>query len=110
MDEFFEIQVLDELYEAKYEDFSHKIIRESDEYKEKLNTFERKVKEMLNFVQGDQYDYVESKLDEALFDMLGIVELWDRDFYKLGFADGMKMNKELKELWEEDKKNGKSIK
>lgn len=101
MGEFLEEKVLDELFESKYEAYSHHIITESKEYKEQLDKFEHKVKEMLNYVQGAHYDFVESKLDDALFDVLGIVELWDKEFYKLGLADGMKMNKELQELVEE---------
>jgi len=109
MDEFLKDKVLDDLYESKYEAFSHKIISESKEYKEQLDKFEHKIKEMLNFVEGAHYNYVESKLDEALFDMLGIVELWDKDFYKLGLVDGMKMQNELKELLGEDSRMKKVL-
>lgn len=101
MDEFFKCSILDELFNARKDEFSRKVWRNSKEYKDLLEETESKLKEMLNFVEGCHYDYLEKEMDKFLFEnVLQLVEFWDMNFYKLGFIDGLKAKKEIQEQME----------
>lgn len=109
MEEFFKCSILNELFEARNDEFSRNIWRNSKEYQDLLEETESKLKGMLNFVEGSHYEFVEKEMETFLFDnVLKLAEFWDLNYYKLGFIDGLKAKKEIQEQMEEFS-NGKII-
>ena len=71
---------------------------------------ETRLKSILNYVPAEHYKAVEKDIDDFLFDnFLGMAEFWNRNYYKLGFIDGMNVKKEMSEIMEvelNEKSNG----
>lgn len=108
MEELFENSVLEELYNKRNEEVSHHCIRNSKEYKELEGAMENKLRELLNYVPGEHYKHLEGEIEEFLFEhILGLSEYWCSRYYKVGFADGLNVKKEIEEKLEE-LKNGQS--
>jgi hypothetical protein len=102
IDKFFKCSILDELCDARRDEFSHKIIKYSKEYQNLKDDTERKIKELLDYVPGELYKELEQKIDDALFNnIMEMTEFWNVNFYKLGFMDGLNVKKELQEQMEE---------
>lgn len=109
MEEFFKCSILNELFEARNDEFSRKIWRNSKEYQDLLADTESKLKGMLNFVEGAHYEFLEKEIETFLFENVAqLSEFWNLNYYKLGFIDGLKAKKEIKEQMEEFS-NGKII-
>ena len=110
MEELFENTVLQNLYEQRNLEFSHIIIKNSEEFRKEKGLIEKKIKELLNYVPGEHYKELENEIEDFLFDHISnLEEFWCARYYKLGFADGLNVKKELEnELG--DITNGKSIK
>ena len=110
MDELFENSVLQDMYEQRNEVLNHVIIRNSKEYKEHESAMENKLRELLNYVPGEHYKQLENEIEDFLFDHIGFMsEFWCEKYYKLGFADGLNVRKEIA-VTLEGLDNGKSIK
>ena len=106
MEELLNNSVLEELYEDRNEHVSHYIIKNNSEYEEKEQVMETKLKELLNYVPGELFKQLEDEIEDFLFEhVLSLSEFWCSKYYKVGFADGLSVKKEIqKEL--EDLSNG----
>lgn len=94
--------VLHELYESRNEEISHHFIRNSEEYKEKEQAMENKLRELLNYVPGELYHKLEVEIEEFLFEhILELSEFWCEKYYKVGFADGLNVKKDIEQNLEE---------
>ena len=100
MEELLNNSVLEELYEDRNEQLSHYIITNKSEYKERKKAMEDKLRELLNYVQGEHYKHLEDEIEGFLFEhVLTLSEFWCSKYYKVGFADGLSVKKEIqKEL------------
>ena len=109
MEKLLENSVLDELYQHRNEEVSHHFIKNSKEYKEHEKAMENRLMELLNYVPGEQYYQLKDDIEEFLFEhILCLSEFWCSKYYKVGFADGLNVKKELqKEL--EDLDYGQSV-
>lgn len=109
MEELLSNKVLHELYESRNEEISHYIMRNSEEYKKNEEAMENKLKELLNYVPGELYHQLENEIEEFLFEHIwALSEFWCEKYYKIGFADGLNVKKDIAEELEE-LANGKSI-
>ena len=100
--------VLQEMYESRNEDLSHYFIRHSEEYHKKEKAMEDKLKELLNYVPGDMYRKLEEEIEDFLFEhVLQLSEFWCSKYYKVGFADGLNVKKDIEKNLE-DIANGKN--
>lgn len=106
MEELLNNSVLEELYEDRNEHVSHYIIKNNSEYEKKEKAMENKLRELLNYVPGELYKQLEDEIEDFLFEhVLSLSEFWCSKYYKVGFADGLSVKKEIqKEL--EDLSNG----
>ena len=109
MEVIFENSVLDELYQHRNEEVSHHFIKNSKEYKEHEKAMESRLMELLHYVPRKQYYHLKDDIEEFLFEhILCLSEFWCSKYYKVGFADGLNVKKELqKEL--EDLDYGQSV-
>ncbi len=103
-DKFFKESILENLFDARNEEFSS-IFTNSDKTKNMRDNIEKKLKALLLYVNGTDYKYVQKEMDDILWKMQGYAEYWNSAFYKFGLIDGMKIDKEKKEL--EEKLYGK---
>ena len=102
MEELNENSVLQSLYEQRNSDFSHIIIKDSEEFKNEKRLIEQKVKEVLNYVPGENNIKLANEIEDYLFDHISnLSQFWCSRFYKLGFADGLNVKKELEKEFEE---------
>lgn len=102
MEKLFENSVLQNMYEQRYEELSHYIIKNNVEYKKLEKAMEDKLKELLNYVPAEHYTYLEREIDDFLFDhILELSEFWCSKYYKVGFADGLNAKKEIEVELEE---------
>ena len=109
MDELLNNSVLEELYNERNEEFSHYIIRNNEEYKKQEQAMENKLKELLNYVPGELYKKLEEEIEDFLLGhILSLSEFWCSKYYKVGFADGLNVKKEIQEELE-GLANAKSI-
>ena len=110
MEGFLNCSILDEIFETRQEEFSHKVIETSEDYMKLIEETETRLKSILNYVPAEHYKAVEKDIDDFLFDnFLGMAEFWNRNYYKLGFIDGMNVKKEISEIMEvelNEKSNG----
>lgn len=100
MGELFEDSALEKLFNSRSEELSHKVIKNSEEYKNLLKKTEEKLKGFLNNVPEKQNNEEEMNfiIDDFLFNnVLGLAEFWNSEYYKLGFADGLNLKKEVEE-------------
>ena len=106
MERLLNCSLLEKLYEDRNEDLSHIIIKKCPEYKKSLKEMEDKLKELLNYIPGELYKELEDEIEDFLFEhVLSLSEFWCSKYYKVGFADGLSVKKEIqKEL--EDLSNG----
>ena len=66
-----------------------------------------KLKELLNYVPGDMYRKLEEEIEDFLFEhVLQLSEFWCSKYYKVGFADGLNVKKDIEKNLE-DIANGK---
>lgn len=101
MEELLNNSVLEELYESRNEQLSHYIITNKSEYKERKKAMEDKLKELLNFVPGEHYKYLEDEIEKFIFEnVLNLSEFWCSKYYKVGFADGLSVKKEIQKEME----------
>ncbi len=102
MEIIFENFVLDELYQHRNEEVSHHFIKNSKEYKEHERAMENKLMELLNYVPGEHYNQLKEDIEDFLFEhILSLSEFWCSKYYKVGFADGLNVKKELQEELED---------
>ena len=102
MEKLLNNSVLQEMYESRNEELSHYFIRNSEEYHKKEQAMENKLKELLNYVPGDMYRQLEEEIEEFLFEhVLNLSEFWCSKYYKIGFADGLNVKKEIEKSMEE---------
>ena len=102
MDELIRNSVLEELFNKRSEEISHYCILNSKEYKELENAMENKLKELLRYVSSEYRELLEEEIEDFLFDhILGLSEYWCSRYYKIGFADGLNVKKEIEEELEE---------
>lgn len=100
--EFFNCSILDEIFETRQEKFSHKVIATSKKYMQFREETETKLKSVLNYIPREHYEAVAREIEDFLFDnFLGMAEFWNKNYYKLGFLDGMNVKKEMAELMED---------
>lgn len=104
-----EESVIDELYRSKREEFSRFLIKNSSEYQELLTSMENKMKELINYVPKEKKVLLEMEIEDFMFgQVMALAELWEGNYYRLGFIDGIKLKKEINiEL--EESFYGKSI-
>lgn len=96
MDELFNNSVLNEMYEDRSEKISNYLIKGNTEYEEKEKAMEDKLRELLNYVPGEHYKALEDEIEEFLFDhVMYMSEFWCEKYYKIGFADGLNVKKEI---------------
>ena len=102
MDELLNNSILEEKYNQRSEEVSHHFIRISEEYQKKQSEMENKLKQLLNYVPGELYHKLEDDIDEFLFEhILGLSEFWCSIYYKIGFADGLNVKKDIEKNLEE---------
>lgn len=106
IEKFFKESILQNLFNARNDAFSHKFIK-SNKTKKIRDDLEKRLKALLVYVNEKHCKYVEKEMEEILWDMQGYVEYWDSTYYKFGVLDGFNLEKELKKELEE-KLNGKS--
>lgn len=104
IEDFLKESILQTLFEARNDCFSHQITN-ANKTKKYRNNMEKRLKSVLNYVDGEHYKSIEKEIDEILWDLQGYVEYWDSTFYKFGLVDGMNLEKEIKKELEK-KLNG----
>ena len=58
--------------------------------------------ELLNYVPGEHYNQLKEDIEDFLFEhILSLSEFWCSKYYKVGFADGLNVKKELQEELED---------
>ena len=96
--------VLDELYHTRVDDYSYFVHRQ---LKEKTEIDHCKVKELLRELDEYTVDKNISKKGRAIlskiYDQIDTawdeeINFWQKKYYKLGFVDGMRLGKEVKEI------------
>ena len=98
MDELLNNSVLAELYKQRNEEVSHHFIRNSEEYHKQEQAMENKLRELLNYVPGELYHQLEEEIEEFLFEhILGLSEFWREKYYKIGFADGLNVKRDIEQ-------------
>lgn len=98
MEEILNSSVLDEMFEDRSEKLSRYLIKDNAEYVEKEKEMSDKLKELLKYVPGEHYKALENEIEEFLFDhVMYMSEFWCEKYYKIGFADGLNVKKELQE-------------
>ncbi len=105
VEKFFKESILQTLFDARKEDFEYHIQKTSIENKEKRDSIEKRLKEILNYVNGEHYDYIQNEMEEILWEMMDYATFWNDLFYKFGIVDGMNLKREIKEELEK-KLNG----
>ena len=101
IDDFFNCSILDELCEARREEFSSKVTTNSKEYQGLIDDTEKRMKELLNYVPKEYHKELEEKIEDFLFEnVLEMSEFWNVNFYKLGFMDGLNAKKEIEKQME----------
>ena len=97
---FFEESILDNLFDARNEEFS-RIFTNSNKTKSIRDKIEKRLNALLLYINSSDYNYVQKEMEEILWEMQGYAEYWNIAFYKFGIIDGIKLNKEKKDLEEE---------
>ena len=99
LEKFLDYSLLDELFKTRQEKFAYNVIRKSEEYKKFQNETEDKLMSILNYISGEHYKKVEEEINDILYyNFLGLSEFWNKNYYKLGFFDGLNAKKELEEV------------
>ena len=63
---------------------------------------QEKLKYFLNYVPGEMYQKLEQEFDDFLFEYIyELAHFWNDRYYKIGFADAMKIKKEVEQTLEE---------
>jgi len=92
--------IIDEIYESKHQDYELIIDR-----KNKGNRKKSSVDKILNSMElcySDDIPEKSKKIVRKCYDKLDIawaeeLNFWQKEFYRLGVIDGMRMNEEIKE-------------
>lgn len=92
--------IIDELYESKHEEYEMII-----EGKNKSNRKKGLVGKILNAMElcyRNDISEKSKKIVRKCYDKLDYswseeLDFWQKEFYKLGFVDGMRMNEDIKE-------------
>ena len=103
MEKLFNISILDELYEAKKSDFEDKIVQDKDrkiEYRKIIDKQEKITEKLTELIskyvkEPDQQEEISSNirlLDNVLYEEQAF---WNKNYYKLGVGDGIRIEKEF---------------
>lgn len=99
----FNFKVLDDLYDVRGEGFEVDYIKNfgKKEELEKPELAENELDEVVNSIDNEEKrKEIKSKISKFQDSMLGEMCFWDREYYKLGFLDGMNFKTELRNLKE----------
>jgi len=96
MENLFNCSILEELYDIRSDEISHKIIKISKEYRDLINDTELKIKQIATS-GGNQNEFeLQEIIDEVMFNnVMKLSEFWSNKYYKVGFMDGLNVKKEL---------------
>lgn len=92
--------ILDTLYDSRSREFQSKYIRTNGEPDE-VEIAGKLEQEFIDFIEKNiqskkmQRDII-NKFEEIQDNSLAEMILWEKEYYKLGFLDGMNLNEELK--------------
>lgn len=107
LDEFFKCSIIEELCDTRFDEFESAYIKSIKDRKEIFSGVDYET-ELMKIIEDSITDKTKLSL---VCDKLNELELYIcsdltgsiRRAYKLGFVDGIKMNKEIKEIVEESK-------
>lgn len=110
MEELFNDSVLQELYEQRNEEISHYVIRHNKEFDEHRLKLENELFKLLEYVPKEKRFKVQEEIEDFIFAHISeMSEFWCSKYYKVGFADGLNVKKEIQSVLE-GLKDGKCIK
>lgn len=106
MEELFNDSVLQELYDNRNMEVSHYCIRHDKEFDRQRKKLEKELSKILRYVPEEKRFKMENEIEDFIFGHINLMsEYWCSKYYKVGFADGLNVKKEIqKEL--EDLKDG----
>ncbi len=106
MEKLFNNEVLQELYDNRNEEISHYCIRNDKEYDRHRKKLEKELFKILRYVPEEKKFKMENEIEDFIYEHISLMsEYWCSKYYKVGFADGLSVKKEIqKEL--EDLENG----
>lgn len=94
--------ILEELFYSRRKDFFRNIVNQSKEYKALINAVEDEIRQLLLYVPGEHYEALEKEMDKFLSRyILKLEKFWNLEYYKIGFADGLRVKKEVELSLEE---------
>ena len=99
----FNFKVLDDLYDVRGEGFEVDYIKNFGKKDElvKPETTEKELENAINLIKDNEVKQKVKKIVSEFQDsMLQEMCFWDREYYKLGFLDGMNFKTELRNLKE----------
>lgn len=102
MEELFNNTVLDKLFEERNEKMSYAVIKNSQDYLLRERALQSKLSQLLEYVPKEKYTSMEREIEDFIFDHIGYMsEYWCSKYYKVGFADGLNVKKEVQTELEE---------
>lgn len=110
MNKFFEKSILDELYEAKCEDFADSIQQEMQEERNSFLAEEELTSKIKEVVKDEKECHeVLKRLNKYELEVGREEDFWNKMFYKLGFYNSSELRKLLQDKVEDDKKTNEVI-
>ena len=110
MNKFFEKSILDELYEAKCEDFADSIQQEMHEGRNSFLAEEELTSKIREVIKDENECHeVLKRLNKYELEVGREEDFWNKMFYKLGFYNSSELRKLLQDKVEDDKKTNEVI-
>ena len=91
-----EDSIIDELYNAKCDDFEGNIMQEEKGCNKNLDLILSSFKKIQKIVPKDISVNVSDELDNIYINILKYFSFWTKKYYKLGIKDGVKLKQEVK--------------
>lgn len=99
MEKLFNSPILDKIYETRCDEFESKILQknESTDFHESLK-IEEQLRNLINKTVKNQKsrEAIMKKLNEYELSVSNTLDLWNKEYYKLGIIDSEKIIKEIK--------------
>lgn len=99
MEKLFNSPILDKIYEARCDEFESKILQnnKSTDFHESLK-IEEQLRNLINKTVKNQKsrEAIMKKLNEYELSVSNTLDLWNKEYYKLGIIDSEKIMKEIK--------------
>lgn len=87
--------VVDDLFEARCNDFEEGIMKKNKKCNRHLDSVETIFDTILKCVKEEHYKFVEEQLQKALKDIVLFGEYWNKKYYRFGIGDGINIYKDL---------------